>query len=164
MAIRNKITKQGKDVPSKLSESYARAVEEIRKRSEKFREEFSKTMQDFVGEQKTALEQIIEVVDGGGKQKENQNALERFLFGENSEQIFQKQLKAYETYMESAEAIKERYADDAEKQKAALYLLKENKKVRKCTNLNNFVEEIVVEIKRKICEWQSLLKYAIFAM
>ena len=109
MAIRNKITKQGKDVPSKLSESYAQAVEEIRKRSEKFREEFSKTMQDFVGEQKTALEQIIEVVDGGGKQKEN-------------------------------------------------------KKGSTGKNLNNFVEKIVVEIKRKICEWQSLLKYAIFAM
>ena len=152
------------DNPNKLTEVYEQVLTQIKERREKFKQEFSKTMQDFVGEQKTALEQIIEVVDGGGKQKENQNALERFLFGENSEQIFQKQLKAYETYMESAEAIKERYADDAEKQKAALYLLKENKKVRKCTNLNNFVEEIVVEIKRKICEWQSLLKYAIFAM
>ena len=152
------------DNPNKLTEVYEQVLTQIKERREKFKQEFSKTMQDFVGEQKTALEQIIEVVDGEGKQKENQNALERFLFGENSEQIFQKQLKAYETYMESAEAIKERYADDAEKQKAALYLLKENKKVRKCTNLNNFVEEIVVEIKRKICEWQSLLKYAIFAM
>ena len=158
------VTKKDVEQAHKLTEVYEQVLTQIKERREKFKQEFSKTMQDFVGEQKTALEQIIEVVDGGGKQKENQNALERFLFGENSEQIFQKQLKAYETYMESAEAIKERYADDAEKQKAALYLLKENKKVRKCTNLNNFVEEIVVEIKRKICEWQSLLKYAIFAM
>ena len=158
------VTKKDVEQAHKLTEVYEQVLTQIKERREKFKQEFSKTMQDFVGEQKTALEQIIEVEDLGGKQKENQNALERFLFGANSEQIFQKQLKAYETYMESAEAIKERYADDAEKQKAALYLLKENKKVRKCTNLNNFVEEIVVEIKRKICEWQSLLKYAIFAM
>ncbi len=124
------VTKKDVEQAHKLTEVYEQVLTQIKERREKFKQEFSKTMQDFVGEQKTALEQIIEVVDGGGKQKENQNALERFLFGENSEQIFQKQLKAYETYMESAEAIKERYADDAEKQKAALYLLKENKKGR----------------------------------
>ena len=97
------------DNPNKLTEVYEQVLTQIKERREKFKQEFSKTMQDFVGEQKTALEQIIEVVDGGGKQKEN-------------------------------------------------------KKGSTGKNLNNFVEKIVVEIKRKICEWQSLLKYAIFAM
>ena len=97
------------DNPNKLTEVYEQVLTQIKERREKFKQEFSKTMQDFVGEQKTALEQIIEVVDGGGKQKEN-------------------------------------------------------KKGSTGKNLNNFVEKIVVKIKRKICEWQSLLKYAIFAM
>lgn len=103
------VTKKDVEQAHKLTEVYEQVLTQIKERREKFKQEFSKTMQDFVGEQKTALEQIIEVVDGGGKQKEN-------------------------------------------------------KKGSTGKNLNNFVEKIVVEIKRKICEWQSLLKYAIFAM
>ncbi len=103
------VTKKDVEQAHKLTEVYEQVLTQIKERREKFKQEFSKTMQDFVGEQKTALEQIIEVVDGGGKQKEN-------------------------------------------------------KKGSTGKNLNNFVEKIVVKIKRKICEWQSLLKYAIFAM
>ena len=113
--------------PSKLSEAYDRVLKQLKERSAAFKREFKETLKEFAGEGKTALEQMMDVVGSGGKLKERKNALERFLFGENTEQMYQKQLIAYQNYLEIVKKTKARYADNEDKQKAALFLLNQNK-------------------------------------
>ena len=109
--------------------------------------------------------------------------LEVGFFGEvhpilKDKEKFQQNLNEYTEHMENIKAINERYADDEDKRKSALFLLNQNRKQSSGfkgddeenpngfvgENLNCFLKKIVVEIKRKICEWQCPEKYAIFAM
>ena len=162
-----------------LSGMYEDFLEKLRAGAERFRAEYSETMREYVTEQKNVLEEIIETVDKAGSSEEHQSALERFLFGANNKEKFQKNLNEYTEHMENIKAINERYADDEDKRKSALFLLNQNRKQSSGfsgsgndenqdgfvgKNLNCFLKKIVVEIKRKICEWQCPEKYAIFAM
>ena len=162
-----------------LSGMYEDFLENLRAGAERFRAEYSETMREYVTEQKNVLEEIIETVDKAGSSEEHQSALERFLFGANNKEKFQQNLNEYTEHMENIKAINERYADDEDKRKSALFLLNQNRKQSSDfkgdddeenpngfvgENLNCFLKKIVVEIKRKICEWQCPEKYAIFAM
>ena len=174
----NFIEKESDDA-GKLAEIYEQILENLRARAERFRAEYSETMREYVTEQKNVLEEIIETVDKAGSSEEHQSALERFLFGANNKEKFQQNLNEYTEHMENIKAINERYADDEDKRKSALFLLNQNRKQSSGfsgsgndenqdgfvgKNLNRFLKKIVVEIKRKICEWQCPEKYAIFAM
>lgn len=164
---------------NELSGWYEDFLENLRAGAERFRAEYSETMREYVTEQKNVLEEIIETVDKAGSSEEHQSALERFLFGANNKEKFQQNLNEYTEHMENIKAINERYADDEDKRKSALFLLRQNRKQSSGfsgsgndenqdgfvgKNLNRFLKKIVVEIKRKICEWQCPEKYAIFAM
>lgn len=145
----NFIEKESDDT-GKLAEIYEQILEKLRAGAERFRAEYSETMREYVTEQKNVLEEIIETVDKAGSSEEHQSALERFLFGANNKEKFQQNLNEYTEHMENIKAINERYADDEDKRKSALFLLRQNRKQSSGfkgdddeENPNGFVGEMV---------------------